>query len=197
MRERTLTLGYGREMFGGLRIAAAAKHLQHAYDPAPEAALDPVFRSRLSRDAVTFDAGAVFSLSRRLQLGAVYRNCNQPDLGVSMPDIVRREVQMGFSLNFPGIKVRTAGDMFYRNAVSSDEDTAVVSSLGVEKFLDGDRFALRAGVNDSEVGVGFGYRGRTITLDYALVITSRLSGSHVGGQQVGFTYRFRSREKSR
>jgi hypothetical protein len=188
LQERTMSLGFARTVWDGLRLGIAGKYLYHVYEPGgdPLAAQDPVFSAGTARGAFSVDAGAVVTVSPMLELGLAVRNINQPDVGLASVDRVQRAVQLGAALRILGVKATA-------DVSSADPDSGsnlVTPALGLEKELAGGHVAFRVGANLNEFTGGFGLRFGRIGIDYAMIVHRVLLQGNAGNQSIGLRVLF-------
>jgi hypothetical protein len=188
LQERTLSLGFARTVWDGLRLGVAGKYLYHVYEPGsdPLAAQDPVFSAGTARGAFALDAGAVLTVTERLELGLAVRNINQPDVGLASVDCAQRAVQAAAAFKFLGYKA--TADVSSANPDAGSNQ--VSPALGLEKELEGGHVTFRVGASLTEFTGGFGLRFGRIGIDYAMIIHRVLLQGNAGNQSIGLRVLF-------
>lgn len=195
LEERTLALGYARQLGSRVHVGVTGKHLRHGYltGDDPLAAGDPVFSQGNARGAFALDLGMTARISDPLTVGVAARNLNRPDLGLAVEDRVPRELQAGAVYDFgSGRHLRATADVLYRDQ-EFDAVDRFVPSAGLEKGFGDERVVIRMGLSPLELTGGVGIRWGLMGLDYALVLRRHLLEGSVGTHMLGLRIRFGGR----
>ncbi len=161
-----LKVGYSKRIFGdpeGTCLSVGANfslyrsgfndaNYSETFDPA-----DPLFADGTSSLVYTADAGIFYRATQWLSLGASVQNLTTPDISISgtADDKLPMKVRTGLAFDFDFIQ--PVVEVEYATEAASDKNLDV--HIGAEKKL-GENFALRAGWNRYEAGLGLGYFNR-------------------------------------
>jgi len=151
--------------------------------------LDPLLRDGGSSMVYSADAGLYYRPLQWLTFGAAVKNITQPDISISgggdskLPMKVRGGVGFNFDYINPVLEVE------YATEAPSDKNLDF--HIGVEKTF-GETFALRAGWNRYEAGLGLGYMhwGEKFSwgIDYAALypVATQLSKEYLTTHRITF-----------
>ena len=170
------TLGYAKRIWGqpegkcfsiGANFALYRSGFNNAnfHDFNPD---DPVFESGYSSMSYSADAGIYFRPVEWLAAGVSAKNLMTPDVSISQNGSSKMpmKIRAGFGLDFKFIRPTIEAEY----ALEAPSDKNLDFHIGVEKSF-GQSFAIRAGYNRSEIGLGVGYThwGEKVSwgLDYA------------------------------
>ena len=170
-----------------LAVGGAVSYLHHSFDIGSDPAFSgqSAFASGTSKGAVGVNLGVLMFLTPKLQFGASAINLNKPDVGLIVPDIVPREIKFGALYRLPYAELLAE--------VEQRDDAASKTNnwkLGVEVPLP--RVALRAGINDNALTVGFGLQLGSFGVDYAFHMLKTVATSNSGSQFLSVSYRMKS-----
>lgn len=191
-RERTIRLGYAREMSKTLRLGATLKILNKSFGIGgdPNLAVDPLFKKQgTDAQAMSLDLGARWQRSKRWSFGASVLDANSPDTGLGQADKVERTLRAGV-----GYHPRLYHFGFDLARTGSDLDVQV----GGERWFARKTFALRGGFglgsrSDRDLNVGATYRNDTFEVNYAMNLPlTGISGTS-GTHRFSFIVRFGAR----
>ncbi|MDD5066272.1 MAG: hypothetical protein PHF84_04435 [bacterium] len=180
-----------RNIFAGISV----KYLYHGFQLDIRSTDDPVFLSGKGNGNIGIDFGliarGVISGLPGLNLGIAGKNLNEPDVGLSEKDPVRRQIGLGLSYRIEGNDKNKAEflpslDLTYR-------DETFNLGGGLETVLLNKLLIIRAGANFQEVTLGLGtiYRIRNLfefNFNYAFLLPLNIEGSY-GSHQVSLAIR--------
>ncbi|HID56537.1 TPA: hypothetical protein EYP37_08405 [Candidatus Poribacteria bacterium] len=172
--ENTLNLAYGERFIRILRLGCAVRFLNRSLRRNEYARLNPeLIGTGFSKNALTFDVGLLMDLDS-LKLGASITGLYPADIGFISGEILPSTIRIGIG-RFTE-RYTLSGEIRVRNGKKG-------FGVGFERrFLHGD-FALRIGLSDETVGLGWGYKlrlgGHVVGFDYAFIYPiSRLKGTY-------------------
>jgi hypothetical protein len=191
LTERTLALTYARS-FRNLQFGVTTKRLsrENQIDGDALAAADPVFANGTSRAAWAMDLGFSAVIRSPLKVAFAIRNLNAPNLGLASEDKVAREFEGGVSLEWPGLGMVATSNLAFRDTGFGSGRDRVLLSLGLEKALFSDRFALRVGANPLEFGAGMGLMLNRMGFDYSMTVKRQLFEAGAVSHRLGLRLRF-------
>lgn len=197
LQERVIGLAFARRWADAFEAGVTAKYLHHRFlfDSDPAAAADPVFTRGASKGAFAVDLGVAGAVSGPLAAGLALRNANRPDVGLSTPDPVARELQASLAYDVVRWRLRLTADYVYRELDAGSLRDRSVPGVGVEKSLGGGRAKFRAGASLEQLGGGVGVTFHRLTFDYAIVVSRNLIADNAGTHLLGVRWRFGDAEE--
>lgn len=192
LQERIVGLSFARRWFGSLEAGVTAKYVHHRFslDSGPAAVADPVFNGGTGKGAFALDFGVAGIVSAPLTAGIAARNVNRPDVGLSTPDPVARELQGSLAYDFLRWRLRVTADWLYRELEAGSPRDRSVPGVGLEKTIGDGRAKFRAGATSEQFGGGVGISFNRLTFDYALVLSRNLISDNAGTHLIGVRWRF-------
>ena len=192
------TQGILPELYGGINI----KYLSLAYGLDERTRIDPLFvangssKSNYSVD-IGFWSSVLADSDGETSLGLVYKDVNQPDMGLGTQDLVPAELVIGAKRSIKqlgGIRnALLAMDVAYRNQPAVKISDQVDIRVGTEGWFFNKSFAARVGGDLSGLTGGFSIKRRysnlVFQLDYALLWPLNIqstTGSHRMSISCGF-----------
>ncbi|MFH1415901.1 MAG: hypothetical protein ABIH89_07445 [Elusimicrobiota bacterium] len=186
------------EMSFGINI----KYLTHSYTLDKYAEDDPVFDDGNSSSGVALDMGLwskpVPDLLPGFTAGLMFKNINQPDVGLNTKDPVPMELRVGLAYKERRLRrlenILTAIDLVYRNQEWGSNDDKLNLHFGLEAWVFDRLLGFRLGKNINELAAGFTINmpeafNLDIRLDYAFLWPCKIEET-LGTHRISFTYRF-------
>ncbi len=186
--ESTFGLAWGKSISRRWCVGLGLKSLGEKYSQDDYTRVDPIFSSggKESVSAISADIGVIFNLIPRVFLGYSALDLNQPDVGLSEKQSLPRTQKLG--LGYRHGSLQSGLDYTQRAGMWT------VGS-GLEKFIKGDRVALRGGIlfgkgSLSDLTAGLGFKIGQARLDYS--VEYPLSGVEkvVGNHRVSIIFKF-------
>ncbi|MDW8056103.1 MAG: type IX secretion system membrane protein PorP/SprF, partial [Elusimicrobiota bacterium] len=187
-KEYVVGLYYARRIVENISLGLGVKYLLHQYILDKRTETDPVFLNSKEKGDYTVDFGLITTV-RDVELGCSFKNLTQPDVGLKTKDIVPMQVRIGIKYIFNELifsrNLNFSLDIWYRMQEWGDTQEKFNLAGGVE--IPVSHYLLcRAGMNLSEVALGFGFRLPEVyrinfKLDYAFLFPLELkstSGTH-------------------
>ncbi len=192
-----LTLGYSKRIFGepdGKCLSLGANFVLyrsgfneanfHNFD-----ANDPLMQSGTSSIAFSADAGIYYRPVKWLAVGIDAKNLMSPDVSISQSGVSKEPMKIRGGLGFDFDFIKPILEVEYRTEAADDKNLDM--HIGIEKNF-GRSFAMRAGYNRSELGLGFGYThwGEKVSwgIDYAVLypLMTEMAKEYFTTHRVGF-----------
>jgi len=183
-KQEIIAVGIGRMLNPAKHFAAGVtiKYLGHKYNFDYLSADDPARAYGDNKYAVGIDAGVLYNLKPNIRLGAAIRNINSPDIGIMSSDVIPTEIRIGINaILFSKFKFEELVPV--AELVMVNDKTTF--SLGIEGSLMKKSLFLRAGFNDYETTLGFGwyknFKNFVLKIDYTYSMSTQMEdtgGSH-------------------
>jgi len=159
-QESILSLAFGYEIKNYLSLGTSFKYMRVSF-PHPYSDLS----------AIGFDSGLLVKIRNRVQIGAVIKNLNRPEV-IEGSDDVPRVLDLGIAV-FPFDDVKIILD--FVKDFQFDHQIKLGQEIMILK-----RLALRLGIETEPVtyGVGAGFGWENSTIDYAFLSHPSLGVSH-------------------
>ncbi|MCD6418488.1 OmpA family protein [bacterium] len=193
-----LTLGYAKRIFGdadGKCLSVGANFVLyrngfndanfHNFD-----ANDPlVVNNGTSSMAFSADAGIYYRPMKLFSVGVCAKNLMSPDVSISQSGASKEPMKIRGGLFFNLGVVNPTIEVEYRTEAANDKNLDM--HIGLEKNF-GESFAMRAGYNRNDVGLGFGYThwGEKVSwgIDYAVLypLMTEMAKEYFTTHRIGF-----------
>lgn len=213
-REDTVSLAYARSLnvlvkhYLKRRLAPEisfgvnVKYLSHSYTLDKYAREDPVFDGGDSKAGVAVDCGIwsrpMPNMCPGLTTGLVFKNINEPDVGLKTEDIVPMEIRYGLAYKINKCRsvrnILTSIDVAYRNQEWGSDKDKLNLYFGMEAWAFNEILGFRLGGNYNELATGFSVMmpekfNLNLKLDYAFLWPMKIKET-LGTHRVSLTYRF-------
>ncbi len=178
------------------------KYLVHSYSMDERTNIDPVFSDGDSKAAYAVDIGIwsrpLPDQQPGLLTGVVFKNINQPDVGLKSKDIVPMEVSIGVAYKIKKIyklsNILPAMDFTYRNQEWGKPDDKINIHAGIEAWALKNMLGFRLGGNYDEISAGFSLKmpekfSVKLKIDYAFLWPMKIKET-LGTHRIAVTYKF-------
>lgn len=176
--ETVFTGAYADKVSSRLSVGGSFKYLRKSYVSDGYTGTDPLFTGNgYAKSGLGIDLGGLYRLNKNYTFALVFKNVNQPDMGLGGTDRLPMQTRLGAAYRL----TRGLVDM---DLALSDSNYDI--SAGAERLFQG-KYLFRVGFlagNDSRrnVSLGFGGRFGSANFDYAFTLPlagiSGTSGSH-------------------
>ena len=163
-------------------VGVAIKYMGHKFNFSYLPTDDSTGGYKDNKYGISIDVGILYNLRPNIRLGVTIRNVNSPDIGISSRDVIPMEIRIGMNVVLYSKSRFTELTPIVEFVV---ENNRVTFSIGMEASLLKKSLFLRAGFNDYEIALGFGWnkniKNFILKIDYAYSIPTQLEfsgGSH-------------------
>jgi len=135
------------------------------------------------KDAFTISAGGIAQITPIIAVGACITNINQPKLSSDDPERLPTLLTLG-------VQFKTTDKLNIATEIRKDLDYDATWKIGIEYNFT-PKFAFRTGVNvNPNTGfIGFGFKSKKLSIDYAYAHSLDIGGKH----QATVGYQFKSK----
>lgn len=179
-KQEIIAVGISRILNPDKQLIAGVtlKYLGHKYNYSYLPADDPAKAYGDNKYNLGIDVGILYNIKPHLRLGAAVRNANSPDIGIMSSDVIPTEIRIGINtVLFSKLKFEELIPI--AEVVMVNDKTTF--SCGVEGYLMKKTLSLRAGFNDYETTLGFGWyknlKNFMLKIDYAYSIHTQIEAS--------------------
>lgn len=185
------------EFYAGINL----KQIGHTYGLDDRTINDPVFASGNSKSDLSVDIGWWAALSssdeKETALGFMFKDINQPDIGLETEDKVPSELKIGVKQSISEMgsmrDFLLAADISYRNQPDESDQNKLNVHIGSEVWLVERLLGLRLGGNFRGIGAGFSvhkdFTSLTLRIDYSMLVPTAVQGT-AGSHRIALTCSF-------